>query len=144
MTDSMLGRLDPWYPSLTMMRVLDRPFFVSEWDHPWPNEWRAESVLNLAAVSALQGWTGTVIHTYRYDNREISDMIAIPVTSDALAGIPYRGGVFDTFNDPPSSASSTTRPSSCAAATSRRRPGLRVALPACGWLTIPAMPTHRI
>ena len=100
MTDSMLGRLDPWYASLTMMRVLDRPFFVSEWDHPWPNEWRAESVLNLAAVSALQGWTGTVIHTYRYDNREISDMIAIPVTSDALAGIPYRGGVFDTFNDP--------------------------------------------
>ena len=69
MTDSMLGRLDPWYPSLTMMRVLDRPFFVSEWDHPWPNEWRAESVLNLAAVSALQGWSGTAIHTYRYDNR---------------------------------------------------------------------------
>jgi hypothetical protein len=82
------------------MRVLDRPFFVSEWDDPWPNEWRAESVLNLAAVSALQGWSGTAIHTYRYDCRETSDMIALPVTSDALAGIPYRGGVFDTFNDP--------------------------------------------
>jgi hypothetical protein len=98
--DSMLGSLDSWYRGLAFMRVLDRPFFVSEWDEPWPNEWRAECVLNLAAVSALQGWSGTAIHTYRYDCRETSDMIALPITSDALAGIPYRGGVFDTFNDP--------------------------------------------
>ncbi len=98
--ESMLGTVDAWYRGLAMMRVLDRPFFVSEWDEPWPGEWRAESVLNLAAVSALQGWSGTAIHTYRYDCRERSDMIAMPVTSDALAGIPYRGGVFDTFNDP--------------------------------------------
>ena len=99
-TESMLRELDPWYSSLSVMRTLDRPFFVSEWDLPWPNEWRAESVLNLAAVSALQGWSGTAIHTYRYDCRERSDMIALPVTSDALAGIPYRSGVFDTYNDP--------------------------------------------
>ena len=99
-TDSMLGHVDPWYGSLLLMRTLDRPFFVSEWDDPWPNEWRAESVLNLAAVSALQGWSGAAIHTYRYDCREASDMIAMPITSDALAGVPYRGGVFDTFNDP--------------------------------------------
>lgn len=97
---SMLGTLNAWYSSLAVMRVLDRPFFVSEWDEPWPNEWRAECVLNLAAVSALQGWSGTAIHTYRYDCREVSDMIAQPVTSDALAGVPYRSGVFDTFNDP--------------------------------------------
>ena len=98
--ESMLGSVDAWYRGLAMMRVLDRPFFVSEWDEPWPGEWRAESVLNLAAVTALQGWSGTAIHTYRYDCREQSDMIAIPVTSGALAGVPYRGGVFDTFNDP--------------------------------------------
>ncbi len=100
MNDSMLGVLDPWYRSLSCMRLLDKPFFVSEWDHPWPNEWRAESPLQLAAVAALQGWSGATIHTYRYDCREQVDMIASPITADALAGVPYRGGVFDTFNDP--------------------------------------------
>lgn len=88
------------YRGLTFVRTAGKPFFVSEWDEPWPNEWRAESVLNLAAVSAFQGWSGTAIHTYRYDNRPDVAMIAEPVTSDALAGIPYRSGVFDAFNDP--------------------------------------------
>lgn len=100
MNDSMLGALDPWYRYLSFMRLLDKPFFVSEWDDPWPNEWRAESPLYLAAVAGLQGWSGAAIHTYRYDCRAPADMIAMPVTSDALAGVPYRGGVFDTFNDP--------------------------------------------
>ncbi len=100
LNDSMLGTLDPWYRPLSFMRLLDKPFFVSEWDDPWPNEWRAESPLYLAAVAGLQGWSGAAIHTYRYDCRTPADMIAMPVASDALAGIPYRGGVFDTFNDP--------------------------------------------
>ena len=82
------------------MRMPDKPFFISEWDEPWPNPWRAECVLNLAAVCALQGWSGTAIHTYRYDCRPGVDMIAQPVTGEALAGVPYRSGVFDTFNDP--------------------------------------------
>lgn len=97
---SMLGERDPWFRGLTFCRFLDRPFFVSEWDDPWPNEWRAESPLYLAAAAALQGWAGAAIHTYRYDCREHVDQIAAPITSDALAGVPYRGGVFDTFNDP--------------------------------------------
>ena len=97
---SMLGERSPWWNPLTCMRLADKPFFVSEWDSPWPNEWRAESPLLLAAVSCLQGWTGTAIHTYRYDCRENVDQIAAPITSDALSGVPYRSGIFDTFNDP--------------------------------------------
>jgi hypothetical protein len=97
---SMLGERDAWLTSLTFFRLLDKPFFVSEWDDPWPNEWRAESSLYLAAVAGLQGWAGATIHTYRYDCRENVDMIAAPITSDALSGVPYRSGVFDTFNDP--------------------------------------------
>jgi hypothetical protein len=100
MNKSMLSERNPWWDSLTSMRLADKPFYVSEWDHPWPNEWRAESSLLLAAVSCLQGWTGTAIHTYRYDCRENVDQIAPPITSNALSGIPYRSGVFDTFNDP--------------------------------------------
>jgi hypothetical protein len=97
---SMLGERDPILAALSGYRVLDKPFFASEWDDPWPNEWRAESPLQLAAVACLQGWAGTAIHTYRYDCREHVNQIAAPITSDALSGVPYRGGVFDTFNDP--------------------------------------------
>lgn len=100
MNDSFLGKRDTFMKNLTTFRTLDKPFFVSEWDHPWPNEWRAESPLHLAAVSALQGWSGATIHTYRYDCRENVDQIAAPITGDALSGVPYRSGVFDTFNDP--------------------------------------------
>lgn len=97
---SMLGERDPWFLGLSFFRVLHKPFFASEWDDPWPNEWRAESPLLLAAAAAFQGWSGAAIHTYRYDCRENIDQIAAPITSDAIGGVPYRGGVFDTFNDP--------------------------------------------
>ncbi len=86
--------------ALPFMRVLDKPFFVSEWDDPWPNEWRAESPLLMAAVGSLQGWTGFAIHTYRYDTDEKNDMLGKEITSGAIGGIHYRGGIFDTFNDP--------------------------------------------
>lgn len=97
---SLLGERDALFHDLIFFRLLDKPFFVSEWDDPWPNEWRAESSLYLAAVAGLQGWAGATIHTYRYDCRENVDQIAAPITSDALSGVPYRSGIFDTFNDP--------------------------------------------
>ena len=78
----------------------DKPFFVSEWDNSWPNEWRAESSLLLAAIGVFQGWGGYAIHTYRYSLDENVDMIAKPITSNAIGGISYRAGLFDTFNDP--------------------------------------------
>lgn len=98
--DSFLGARNTICRGPTAVRTLDKPFFVSEWDQPWPNEWRAESPLHLAAVIGLQGWAGATIHTYRYDCRENVNQLAVPITSDALAGISYRSGVFDTFNDP--------------------------------------------
>lgn len=92
----------PWNITtpLPFMRVLNKPFFISEWDDPWPNEWRSESTLLLAAVGALQGWTGFAVHTYRYDTDESTDMIGKEITSGAIGGVYYRGGLFDTFNDP--------------------------------------------
>jgi len=42
----MLSQKDHlWASQCARMRLLDRPFFVSEWDQVWPNEWRAESPL---------------------------------------------------------------------------------------------------
>lgn len=100
MNGPMTGSTGNMLTGLSFYNVADKPFFVSEWDNPWPNEWRAESSLLMAAVGAMQGWGGFAIHTYRYGNDEDVDMIGKPITSDAIGGVYYRGGVFDTFNDP--------------------------------------------
>ncbi len=97
---TMLSQRDGFFGHLGFFRLEGKPFVVSEWDDPWPNEWRAESVLLVAAVAALQGWQGVAIHTYRYTTREDTDCIGQAITSDAIGGVCYRGGVFDTFNDP--------------------------------------------
>jgi len=85
----------------TAMRALDRPLFVSEWDMPWPNEYRAESSILYAAVGALQGWDGWAIHTYAYGTRLMyMDILGKEVSSDSIGGVPYREGIFTTWNDP--------------------------------------------
>ena len=84
-----------WAAQCARVRLLDRPFFVSEWDQTWPNEWRAESPLMLAALSAFQEWGGTTIHTYRYRNNDPHGRMGGVV----MYGVGYRVN-FDTFNDP--------------------------------------------
>ena len=97
---SFLGERGTWLDGFPFMRTADRPFFISEWDDPWPNQFRAEGTLHIAACCALQDWSGATIHTYRYDTRPDIDMIAAPITGEALSGVPYRSGIFDAFNDP--------------------------------------------
>ena len=89
-----------WPSPMISAHTVDRPFLLSEWDVPWPNEYRNEGPLMLAATCCFQGWDGAVIHTYRYDCTPNVDMIAVPITGEALSGVPYRSGVFDAFNDP--------------------------------------------
>lgn len=100
MNEPMTGRKNNMIPGLAYYSVQDKPFFVSEWDNPWPNEGRAESSLLLAAVGVMQGWGGFTVHTYRYSLDEDVDMIAKPITGEALNGVYFRGGLFDVFNDP--------------------------------------------
>lgn len=96
----LLGERDSFLPELSFSRMLDRPFFVSEWDEPWPNEFRAESPLLLAAVGALQGWGGIAIHTYAYSTMTDVRVTGKEVSSRSIGGVPYREGVFNTWNDP--------------------------------------------
>ncbi|MBO4885352.1 MAG: cellulase family glycosylhydrolase [Clostridia bacterium] len=85
----------------TMVRALDRPLFVSEWDMPWPNEFRAESSILYAAVGALQGWSGWAIHTYAYGTKLMyMNILGKEVSSNSIGGVPYREGIFSTWNDP--------------------------------------------
>ncbi len=82
---SYAGRTGSMMSSLSFNHVPGKPFFVSEWDTPWPNEWRAELPLWIAAVSAFQSWDGLTVYTYRHNAN-------VPVDSIT--------GAFETFNDP--------------------------------------------
>ena len=62
----MVSSVGNVFAALSFNRVLGKPFFVSEWDQPWPNEWRAEHPLAMAAVAAFQGWNGLTTYTYRH------------------------------------------------------------------------------
>ncbi len=43
---------------LSMYRLADRPFTVSEYNHPAPNDYRAECMPMFAAMAAVQDWDG--------------------------------------------------------------------------------------
>jgi len=87
-------------PNLGRMDLAGKPFFVSEWDMPWPNSYRAEGPIYFAALGCLQGWSGYTIHTYAYSNH-LEDMKVLGrELSCPVAGVPYREGIFSTWNDP--------------------------------------------
>lgn len=88
-------RCDYMLKDLSHRRLLDKPFFVSEWDVTWPNEWRATNPMSMAAAASFQGWNGLSIHTYRYRATTPVDGMG----GVLLNGVGYRLN-FDTFNDP--------------------------------------------
>ena len=88
------------YPDLAKMRSVGKPFFVSEWDMPWPNAFRAEGPIYYAAVAALQNWSGFTIHTYAYTSElQYMDCLGKELSSP-VNGMAHREGVFSTWNDP--------------------------------------------
>lgn len=101
MNMAITERDDPTLVKLCHMRSLDKPMFVSEWDMPWPNEYRAESPIFYATVGSLQGWSGFAIHTYSYcPSQEGVKILGKEMWSDAIGGVPYREGIYSTWNDP--------------------------------------------
>lgn len=82
-------------------RIHGKPFFITEWDMPWPNSYRAEGPLWFPAVACLQNWTGMTIHTYGYGH-EMSkyDLLGKAASTSTIGGVPYREGIFAVWNDP--------------------------------------------
>lgn len=82
-------------------KLYQKPVFMSEWDIPWPNAYRALGAPYFAAISCLQNWVGMVVHTYAYGtNLEKIDRIGKECSSPAIGGVPYREGIFSVWNDP--------------------------------------------
>ena len=79
----------------------DKPTYISEWDMPWPNEFRAESPIHCAALGMFQDWAGFAIHTYSYSYKlERMNMLGKEFSSEKIGNVPFRQGVFSTWNDP--------------------------------------------
>jgi len=98
---SLTSRGDSGFSKLWHMRSLDKPFFVSEWNMTWPNDFRAEGPVLYAAMSALQGIGGVCIHTYSYNPEQKDPQpLGKEIYSDAIGGVPYREGIFSAWNDP--------------------------------------------
>ena len=83
------------------MRRFGKPFFTSEWDVTFPNRYRTESSIMLAAIGMLQNWSGYTIHTYAYTSLlEHMDILGKEVNSETIGNVGYREGIFSTWNDP--------------------------------------------
>lgn len=82
-------------------RIHGQPFFMTEWDMPWPNSYRAEAPIWFPAIACLQGWSGMTIHTYAYGtNLSKTDLLGKEASSSTIGGVPYREGIFTAWNDP--------------------------------------------
>lgn len=51
--------------------VVGKPLVVSEFNFPWPNEYRCEGIITMAAYARLQGWDGLLVHAYASDSNLI-------------------------------------------------------------------------
>ena len=83
------------------MRHFGKPFFTSEWDLTWPNRYRAESSIMMAATGMLQNWSGYTIHTYAYTSLlQDMHMLGKETSTCSIGGTGYREGIMSTWNDP--------------------------------------------
>lgn len=79
-------------------RVLNKPYTVSEYNHPFPNQYGAEGQLMLRAYGALHGWDGVFEYTYNHSpdfepdhNTYFFSMVA---RTDVLAHFPACAAMF--------------------------------------------------
>ena len=83
------------------MRQFGTPFFTSEWDLTWPNRYRAESPIMMAATGMLQNWSGYTIHTYAYTSwLQDQHILGKETSAVSIGGTGYREGIMSTWNDP--------------------------------------------
>ncbi|MDR2863792.1 MAG: cellulase family glycosylhydrolase, partial [Puniceicoccales bacterium] len=55
-------------PTLATKRIAGKPYTVSEYNHPWPNQYAAEGLPLLAAFGAFQDWDGIFPFAYLHSD----------------------------------------------------------------------------
>ena len=99
MSKNLSGSLNTMVESIAITRLGKNAHFISEWDAPWPNHYRAEAPIFTAAMACFQGSSGMTVHTYRYGSRE-DEYTTGRLGRDIVIGGSYYRGTFDTYNDP--------------------------------------------
>ncbi|HPB11850.1 MAG TPA: hypothetical protein PLT74_11355 [Kiritimatiellia bacterium] len=77
---------------LAAQRVQGKPYTVSEYNHPFPNQYGAEGQPMLRAYGALQGWDGVFEYTYNhspdFNPRRNTYFFSMIARTDVLAHFP--------------------------------------------------------
>ena len=83
---------------LAAQRVLGKPYTVSEYNHPFPNQYGAEGQLFLRAYGAFQGWDGVFEYTYNhspdFEPDRTTYFFSIVARTDVLAHFPACAAMF--------------------------------------------------
>ncbi|MDD4870595.1 MAG: carbohydrate binding domain-containing protein [Kiritimatiellae bacterium] len=58
-------------PHIAAERMAGKPFTVSEYNHPAPNDFQAECVPMIAAFAAAQDWDGIWFYTHSHSNEDV-------------------------------------------------------------------------
>ncbi|HZO88001.1 MAG TPA: carbohydrate binding domain-containing protein [Chthonomonadaceae bacterium] len=86
-------------PELARYRIAGKPFTVSEYNHPAPNDYQAECVLMLAAYAALQDWDGLYLFDYNSDRNawnsdKIKGFFSVDTNPAKMAFLPAAAMLF--------------------------------------------------
>lgn len=82
--------------AMAPVKIAGKPLVVSEWNFVWPNEWRCEGLLTVAAYACLQDWDGLIVHSYEgpiiplslWTRRKSNDIRHFKIASDpAIMGM---------------------------------------------------------
>jgi hypothetical protein len=64
--DAMVNTLGNIKDRLAIMRVNNKPYTISEYNHPYPNQYGAEGQPMLCIYGRLQGWDGVFQYSYNH------------------------------------------------------------------------------
>ena len=92
-------------PDLARYRLASKPYTVSEYHHPAPNEFRAEAVPMLAAFACVQDWDGFYLFDYHaeqghWDADKIKGLFDVDSDPAIMAFLPAAALMFQRFDMP--------------------------------------------
>ena len=82
------------FEGLAMHRVAGKPFTVSEYDHPAPNEYAAEGVPMILAYAAWQDWDGVFLFAHGGRGDRIESFFDMSGHPGKMAFLPWAAYVF--------------------------------------------------
>ena len=84
-------------------RVAGKPFTVTEYQHPAPNDWEAECIPFIATYAGLQDWDGIFLfaysHNFDYDKNKISGFFDIEGNPAKMPLMPLGARLFSSIRN---------------------------------------------